>query len=166
MTPSEIDAILRPGDCLLYGPKPGSIFGWLISRKTWHGVSHCEMYTGKGKSFASRDGIGVGLYPLRTDELAYVLRPTDPLDWAAFWKWFYTVNGQKYDWLGLLRFVYTKSGSSGKNEKMFCSEAMTRGYRALGARVFNDQEDADAIAPAQFLTSANLVIVATPLSLR
>ena len=166
MTATELESRLKPGDCLLYGPKPGSFFGWLISLKTWHKISHCEMYTGKGKSFASRDGIGVGLYPLRDTEIAYVLRPTDALDWAGFWKWFYTVNGQKYDWVGLLRFVYTKSGSTGNNNKMFCSEALTRAYRALGAKVFNEAEDADAIAPAAFLTSAGLTIVDTPLSLR
>lgn len=166
MTPCEIESRLLPGDCLLYHPVAGSFFGWLISRKTWHGVSHCEMYTGKGKSFASRDGIGVGLYPLRTSELAYVLRPTQWLDWAAFWKWFATVDGEKYDWFGLLRFVYTTSGSTGNNNKQFCSEAMARGYRALVAHVFNDAEDADAIAPAAFLTSPNLTVVDTPLTLR
>jgi hypothetical protein len=166
MTPQELEPRLKPGDCLLYGPKPGSFWGWVIARKTWHGVSHCELFIGKGKSFASRDGIGVGLYPLRSEQIAYVLRPTAWLDWAAFWKWFYTVNGQKYDWFGLLRFVYTKEGSCGNNDKQFCSEAMTRAYRALAAHVFNDKEDADAIAPANFLLSPALTIVETPLSLR
>lgn len=163
---TNLELRLKPGDCLLYHPKPGSVFGWLIARKTWHNVSHCELYTGKGKSFASRDGIGVGLYPLRESEIAYVLRPGETLDWAAFWKWFYTVNGQKYDWVGLLRFVYTKSGSTGNNDKQFCSEAMARAYRALKAKVFNEAEDADAIVPAGFLLSPNLTIVETPLSLR
>lgn len=166
MTPSEIESLLLPGDCLLYGPKPGSIFGWIIARKTWHGISHCELYVGKGRSCASRDGQGVGQYPLRTDQLAYVLRPTYPLDWAAYWKWFKDVDGQKYDWWGLLRFVYTKTGSTGNNDKQFCSEWLTRAYRALKAKVFNDIEDADAIAPASFITSANLTVIATPLSLR
>src|SRR5690348_3462336 len=125
--PLDVNA-LQPGDCLLYHPVKGSFFGWLIARKTWHDVSHCEMYVGKGKSFASRDGIGVGLYDLRVTELAYVLRPEDSLDWAAFWKWFKTVDGQKYDWFGLARMVYTKSVSTGHNDKMFCSEALVRGY--------------------------------------
>lgn len=166
MTTKEIESLLLPGDCILYAPKPGSLFGWLISVKTYHKISHCEMYVGKGRSVASRDGIGVGQYPWRDTEVAYILRPTNPLDWAAFWKWFYSVNGQKYDWLGLLRFVYTKSGATGKNDKMFCSEFLARAYRALGAKVFNDIEDADAIAPAAFVTSPNLTIIATPLSLR
>lgn len=166
MTRNEIESLLQPGDTLLYSPKPGSFFGWVISKKTWHGISHCEMYTGRGKAVASRDGIGVGLYEWRNTELAYILRPTHPLDWTAFWRWFKTVDGQKYDWFGLLRFVYTKSGSTSNNNKQFCSEFLTRAYRYLGAKVFNDFEDADAIAPANFLTSPNLTILATPLSLR
>lgn len=166
MTDSEIESLLRPGDCLLYRPKAGSVFGWLIARKTWHNVSHCELYTGNGRSVASRDGIGVGAYPWRRAELAYVLRPADGLDWAAFWKWFRTVNGQKYDWLGLLRFAYTKSGSTGNNEKQFCSEFMARAYRYLNARVFSDVEDADAVVPASFLLSPNLIVIATENSLR
>lgn len=166
MTPDEIQSLLLPGDHLLYGPKPGSFFGAVIAVKTWHGIAHCELYTGKGRSVASRDGIGVGAYPLRLEQLAYVLRPVDPPDWFAFWKWFYTVNGQGYDWFGLLRFVWTKGISTGNNQKQFCSEFLCRAGRALGLRVFAVTEDADAIAPATFLTSAGLTIVATPLSLR
>ena len=166
MTPTEIQSLLKPGDCLLYRPKPRSLFGNIIKFKNWHEVSHVEIYVGAGKSVASRDGLGVAQYPWRDSELAYVLRPTYPLDWAAFWKWFQTVNGQKYDWLGLLRFGWFKSIGTGDNSKMFCSEFAARAYRVLNAHVFADAEDADAIAPFQFLTSPNLTWVATPLSLR
>lgn len=166
MTPREIESLLRPGDHLLYGPKPGSVFGFLISVKTWHRISHCELYTGKGKSAAARDGIGVGLFPLRTEQLAYVLRPQGTLDWVGFWKWFYTVNGQGYDWLGLLRFLWFKDIGRGNDGKQFCSEFLVRAGRALMLNIFAQAVDADAIAPANFLTSANLTIVATPLSLR
>jgi hypothetical protein len=162
MDAKQLQDVLQPGDCLLYRPKSGSVFGWLIARKTWHNISHCELYVGKGKSAASRDGIGVGQYPLRETELCYILRPAYPLDWAAFWRWFKTVDGQKYDWFGLLRFAYTKSGSTGKNDKQFCSEFEARAYRMLGAKVFNDSQDADAIVPASFLYSPNLVMVDLP----
>lgn len=164
MTPTEIESLLKPGDCLLY--KPRGFFGSVIKFKNWHAVAHVEIYVGKGKSVASRDGLGVARYPWRDTELAYVLRPDYPLDWAAFWRWFTTVDGQKYDWLGLLRFAWFKSIPAGKNNKMFCSEFAARAYRMLAARVFADGEDADAIAPFQFLTSPNLSWIATPLSLR
>lgn len=166
MNPSEIEGRLKPGDHLLYTPTKGSIFGALIAVKTWHGISHCELYVGKGKSAAARDGIGVGLFPLRTEQLAYVLRPQGELDWFAFWTWFRSVNGQKYDWLGLLRFAWFKSIGTGNDGKQFCSEFLCRAGRKLGLKVFAATEDADAIAPASFLTSANLTIVDTPLSLR
>lgn len=165
LTPDQILALVRAGDQLLYRPQrfdlkhPGWIFGALIRFKTWHNVSHCELYIGKGKSAASRDGVGVGLYPLRTSELAYILRPTQSLDWAAFWKWFYTVNGQAYDWVGLVRFAWFKSIPTTHNDKMFCSEFLTRADRALGVNAFNPDEDADAVAPASFLLSPNLVSV-------
>jgi hypothetical protein len=166
MTPTEIEATLKPGDCLLYRPK--GFFGFLIGKKTWHRVAHCEMYIGKGRSVASRDGKGVAVYPWRNTELGYVLRPlrSDVLDWASFWKWFATVNGQKYDWFGLLRFVHTGEAGKGDNGKMFCSEFLTRAYWALDARVISKQEDADAIAPFQFLVSPNLTVVGTEMSLR
>jgi hypothetical protein len=163
MTPAAIEARLLPGDVLLY--KPTGIFGTLIRIKSWHEISHCEMYVGDSKSVASRDGIGVNVYPWRNTQLVYVLRPTYPLDWASFWRWFLTVKGEKYDWWGLHRFLIASSPSSGDNDKMFCSEFLTRAYRYLNAHVFSDYEDADAIAPFQFLTSPNLTPVLTPTSL-
>ncbi len=164
MTASEIEGTLRRGDCLLY--RPTGIFGTIIKLKSWHDVAHVEIYTGEGKSVASRDGLGVGLYPWRDTDIAYVLRPTYPLDWMGFWRWFKTVNGQKYDWLGLLRFSWFKSIGTNNNNRMFCSEFAVRAYRAMNAHVFNDYEDADAVAPAQFLTSPNVIVIATAQSLR
>lgn len=164
MTPVDIQSLLKPGDCLLYKPK--GFFGWLIKLKTWHNIAHCEMYTGNGRSVASRDGLGVGSYPWRDTELAYILRPPAGLDWAAFWKWFLTVNGEPYDWYGLFRFAWFKEIGGENNGKMFCSEFLTRAYRALGAKVFGDVEDADAVAPGDFLKSPNLTVIATEASLR
>lgn len=144
---------LRPGDCLLYRAK--GIYGLLISLKTWHAVAHCEAYLGAGQSVASRDGIGVGQYPLREAQLWYVLRPQMP-PFAVFpaqvrfereWR------GQGYDWCGLLRFAWRAEVSTLRfNNKQFCSEFLTRWYRAGGLDPFN-HEDADAIAPSTFLQS-------------
>lgn len=162
LTPAQVYALVRPGDCLLYRPTKfdwkhlGAFFGAGIAIKTWHQISHCELYVGNGQSCASRDGQGVAQYPLRTSELAYVLRPSVPLAWPAFWAWFRTVNGQKYDWFGLVRFAWFKSTGGGNNGKMFCSEFLTRAYRALGVTVFNPDEDADAVAPFEFLVSPAL----------
>src|SRR5688500_1194148 len=94
---------LRQGDCLLYAPN--SFWSYAIAVKTWNKVSHCEGYAGKGESVASRDGIGVGRYELRTKGLVYVLRPPAAFDVDRAMRWFATVNGQKYDWLGLSRFI-------------------------------------------------------------
>jgi hypothetical protein len=145
---------LEPGDCLLYAPK--GVYGKLIAFKTWHGVAHCECYMGNGYSVASRDGKGVGTYPVRLTELIYVLRPNEPFDRMKAYDWFIDhANGQKYDWWGLLRFVWTKKVSKAGDDKMFCSEFLTRFYRQGGLQVFNN-EDADAIAPFQFLLTEKL----------
>lgn len=136
---------LQPGDVLLYGAT--GLVGWIISIKTWHPVAHCEIYIGQGESVASRNGIGVGRYPMREAELVRVRRPTLPVDLQEAMRWFATVNGEGYDWLGLLRFA--KPSGHGSATKMFCSEFATRFYRAGGFAPFGD-EDADAIAPCEF----------------
>jgi hypothetical protein len=166
VTPAEIESHLQPFDILLYRPKKGSFFGTVIQFKTWHSISHCEMYVGDGKSVASREGIGVNVYPWRPSELTWVLRPTEPLDIAGFWKWFLTVKGQKYDWWGLRRFEWFSSIPSGNNAKMFCSEFLARACRALQAKVFGNIEDADAIAPFAFILSPNVRGILTPADLQ
>jgi hypothetical protein len=148
---------LQPGDCLLYRPK--GVFGWIIAIKTWHAIAHCEGYVGYGRSVASRDGIGVGEYPLREAELLYVLRPTVPFDvdaaMAAFRaRW----QGQGYDYLGLLRFAWRAPVRDRRfDNRQFCSEFLTRWCRAGGFDPFNG-EDADAIVPFQFLLSNCYVV--------
>lgn len=150
--------ILRAGDCLLYAPK--GFFGWLISIKTWHAIAHCEAYlgpndgTGERESVASRDGQGVQIYPLRTSEIARVLRPTVPFDQDRALAWFnQSAKGQRYDWLGLLRFAWrAKVVPDAKDNKQFCSEFLTRYYRSGGLDPFNG-EDADAIPPFMFTLS-------------
>lgn len=146
---------LRPGDCLLYSRTPflksrlGWFFGLVINVKTWSRFSHVEVYAGNGQSFASRDGQGVGLYPFRASELLKVRRP-DPEKYthSRSVRWFETVDGQKYDWLGLLCF--TLAVERGSNGKMFCSEFATRWYRNAGLLVFNQEFNADRVSPAQF----------------
>ena len=140
---------LLPGDALLYKPK--GFFGWVIAVKTWHMVGHCEVYVGGGKSIASRNGQGVNEYDVNLDNLHSVLRPKVTFDMVKAIEWFMTVKGQRYDWKGLLRFASRKPYSVVIDEnKQFCSEFMTRFYRKGGLPVFRN-EDADSIAPYQFL---------------
>jgi hypothetical protein len=150
---------LVPGDVLLY--YTNSVFGILISIKTWHPVSHVEVFIGNGLSVASRDGKGVNFYPLRTD-IKYVLRPIKQIDLATGMNWFDRVKGQKYDWLGLLRFSWrSRYIPVDPDNRQFCSEFATRFLRKSNLPVFKN-EDADAIAPCQFLTEYYLDDV-TPL---
>lgn len=141
---------LLPGDCLLYKPK--GFFGWVIAVKTYHMIGHCETYIGNGRSVASRDGVGVGEYPLRLDGLVLVLRPNiPPFNITKAIAWYEKkAKGQKYDWKGLLRFVSRKpySGIVSEDES-FCSEFLTRFYRMGDLPVFY-LLDADAIAPFMF----------------
>lgn len=161
--------ILQAGDTLLYRPvsfairTPRTWVGWAFGRaialKTWHSLSHCEVYMGRGMSYASRDGLGVDCYPLRLTELAYVLRPVPGvgerlnLDAGIFW-FFRYARGQKYDWWGLTRFVRTSITPS--STRMFCSAFWLRFYRACGFNPFNARIDADSIAPGQILDSPKL----------
>jgi hypothetical protein len=143
---------LMPGDLLLYAPN--SLAGWIIAVKTWCRVCHCEVYAGLGESAASRDGVGVGLYPLRTKGLARVLRPNRWFDHEKARWYFDTVRGQKYDWRGLLCFaLLAERGTEGKQ---ICSE-FARNYLASGGvQCFNPDYASEKVAPATFLTSLAL----------
>lgn len=150
MTPDELG--LQPGDVLLYSGD--GFFSTLIKLKTWSTVSHCEVYDGYSFSVASRDGKGVGRYPFREDGLIAVLRPIAPFDTFTAHTWFTTVDGQEYDWLGLLSFTSAKYQGQ-ENGKMFCSEFATRYLRAGNVDPFAGY-DADGIAPGEFLKSVAL----------
>lgn len=145
--------ILLPGDVLVYS-RPG-VFGWIIRHATNGNATHTEMYMGGDKTIAARDGKQVGTYDLDVNGLYAVLRPKQTIDMAKVAEWQKTVEGQKYDWLGLLRsFVANKWFH--KDEKMWCSEHTTLGQRAGGIEPFSGPEDtpADSVAPSDFLQSA------------
>jgi len=59
--------------------------------------------------------------------------------------------------LGLLCF--TLAVRSGDALKMFCSEFLTRWYRSGGFQPFSIEQDADRVAPAQFVQSAEFTSV-------
>jgi hypothetical protein len=134
---------LIPGDVLLYRPK--GLFGWIIRIKTWHPVGHCEVYIGNGESVASRDGQGVGRYPLRTSELFMVCRPKGHFNRIAAMKWFLALPKTPYGWLDLLAFAGVKHDAKG----IVCSPFCTEFQRAGGIDIFNG-EPSRFIAPFQF----------------
>lgn len=152
--------VLKPGDCLLYGRTPirvsvlGWFFGLVINIKTWSAYSHVEIYAGNGMSFASRDGVGVGLYPFRPEQLLRRRRPKVGYCHEKAVAWFSSVEGQRYDWKGLLCF--TLAVAQGARDRMFCSEFATRFYRAGDLAVFSPETDADKVAPAQFAQTTEL----------
>jgi hypothetical protein len=145
-------ATLQVGDVLLYRGR--GLYSWFIGLKTWHfNVSHVEVYVGDLQSAASRDGKGVGLYPVRLSDLAYVLRPAVPFQPRAAMWWFYKeANGLSYGWSDLLQFVGLNINGKG----MVCSPFATEFLRAGAVPVFN-KEPALKIAPFQFLTSELLM---------
>ena len=142
---------LLPGDVLLYRGR--GFWSWAIRVKTWSDVSHCECYIGGGKSVASRDGVGVGTYPLRLEGLVAVLRPKAPFDLAAALAWHATVEGQGYDWVGLMNF-YVGKWRGKENGKQFCAEQTTRFQRHGTIEPFHPEFDADCVAPGMFFSSA------------
>lgn len=148
--------MIRAGDVLLYSGT--GFFSKLIKVKTWSAISHVEVSIGNGYSVASRDGQGVGLYPHRATELVAILRPKGPFDVTAAMRWFQTVDGQGYDWLGLMAFYWAKWQGK-ENGKMFCSEFAVRFLRAGGVEPFTPETDADAVAPGEFLKSGALLRV-------
>lgn len=137
---------LKLGDCLLYRPK--GIFGRIIQVKTWHNISHVEVYANFGMSFASRDGLGVNLYPWRDTELAWVLRPSKPLpNPEAGIRYAMGMEGTPYGWGNLLAFV----GLPIKFPGIVCSAFATEIYRHAGWNIF-PTDASDDIAPFEFLT--------------
>lgn len=140
---------LKPNDILLY--RPAGIFGRLISIKTWHAISHVEIYDrvdpdGSRWSVASRDGLGVDRYPLRLSELTYILRPTVPLNRVAGQQYFDSLKGTPYGWVDLLDFIGLNVNTRG----IVCSPFAAGYLRAEGWPVF-PADPINKVAPFQFL---------------
>jgi uncharacterized protein YycO len=151
-------ARLLPGDVLLYNRQ--GFYNTLIRIKTWSVVSHVAVVLDGFTMVESRNGKGVGAYDINLDGLYCVLRPKRRIDIDAAYAWFETVNGQGYDWIGLLAFASAKFQGK-ENGKMFCSEFAARFLRAGGLDPFNGA-DADAIAPSDFLKNSAFKLVEVP----
>jgi hypothetical protein len=146
--------LLLPGDLLLYDRN--GLFNKLIKFKRGEKYSHVEVYIGNSKTVGSRNGEGVARYDLRFDGLAAVYRPKLSLELRIKQglAWFDStdatgkklIDGQKYDWVGLLSFSFAKFQGR-ENNKMFCSEFAVRFLRACGVELFSRDTDADAVSP-------------------
>lgn len=108
---------LKAGDILLYYSN-WSIVDWFIAWRTWSDVAHIEIYRGSGLSFASRNGIGVNIYPFRREGLRYVLRPNDEFDLESALKGFQKLRGLPYGFWDLLVFFSIKRKTKG----LICSQ--------------------------------------------
>lgn len=154
-TPAKPLPELQPGDVLFY--KPAGLFGRLITIKTWGDYSHVELYEGSNPEtpiwgsrnpeslWKWREPTGVRFYPFRAHELGLVRRPITPVDVAKLHDFTTSTVGQKYDWLGLLKFFRI---SKGKMDRMFCSEAVTRALRVATSAQLFDNVDADGVSPS------------------
>ena len=154
---------LIPGDVLLYD-SPGLI-AWVIRMKTWGDVTHTEVYLGErtgrlpdGTSYdgpacaAARGpqdagGGGVQTYPLRTEGLRYVMRPTRPFDLVQMERFHRSCIGQRYDLWGVLR-VFALQGH-GALDRAYCSEHTARmcGTDHGGPGLVNIRYDCDRVSP-------------------
>lgn len=166
-TPPASLPILDCGDVLLFSRT--SFFNRIIQVKTWSRFTHVEIVGGVKdtltRTYASRNGLGVGVYPADYQGLALVLRPcfpcgacAGPFDVLKARAWFYqNAVGQRYDWLGLLNFTYARYVGQ-DNHAMFCSEFATRFLREGGFDPF-PANDADTISPRDFSVCPCLTVI-------
>ena len=141
---------LLPGDCLLY--RPSSVFGWAIAAFTLSKVSHVEIYKGGGISWASRDGIGVNEYSLRTEQLSHVLRATKPLNVGAMAQCFDHLRGHGYDNGTIASFATFGMFKSNVGQEV-CSEFATIMFRVGGLKALFSAKMPSEVAPNEFVKS-------------
>jgi hypothetical protein len=122
MPPDDVIAKIRPGSILLYSSP--SIVDWLIERTG--PCAHVELFLGNGRSFASRNGLGVNYYDLRKDGLI-AIRSHIGVNVDTWVKWADTVVGDGYDWRGLEGFLIDRPTNEPHHE--FCSAVIELGFR-------------------------------------
>lgn len=142
----KIAQMLQPGDLLLY--KGTGFVNWAIRVKTWSSVDHCEIYLGDFESAGARLRGGVHTYPLRFHGLRYILRAKTPWDVEAAKAFHERCIAQDYDLAGLMSFYLAGKGHA---HKAFCSEHNCRMMHEGGFYPFGRNQDADRIAPGNFL---------------
>ncbi len=158
MTPAIIPAF-EPGDLLGYADP--SFVDFNIELFTAGPLAHVEIYVGHGLSFASRNGIGVNLYPMRQDGLSALLRPNkELLDFDSAAAWVETVRGESYDFWGLLSAAIP--GIVEQPKHLFCSAAATLWYRNATWDAAHPECPAVKITPVDFLKFAGFQHLLSP----
>lgn len=142
----NIPTELKIGDICLYDSS--SITDKVIDVKTGDDVSHIEIYAGNGQSWASRNGIGVGLYPFRPDGLKYVRRPLG-FESAEAETYFKSVNGAPYGWGDILASADISTALPGMDCSHFAANIMERGFCGQ----FDHNYDKRKITPRDFKLS-------------
>lgn len=152
---------LKAGDVLLY--YDDILIDALIGFRTWSDVAHVEVYLGNGLSAASRNGIGVNVYPLRLLGLKYVRRPVETFNTEKAFTFARQMSGTPYGWLDLtefygglpkwamrlLRKVFKKVG-------LICSQFGDLILRASDVQAFSEDYPAGKVSPRDFLVTAAL----------
>ncbi len=152
----NIPTDLQPGDICLYftpGNRVSEGIAFAEGVATMAGkVSHVEVYAGDRQSWASRDGIGVDLYPFRSDGLVTVRRPFGTFDEqraaAEFAHLRHTPYGSLDNGDNLLQ-----AGIDRGNGTMNCSHFASVLLEKAGVPQFDHDFDARYIVPADFLKS-------------
>lgn len=150
---------LKPADILLYRPK--GFIGWAIAWRTFSNWAHVEVYVGGGWAVASRDGRGVAQYPVRFSELGRVIRPYETPNMVRGMDWFHAVaDGQKYDFLAILRFIMPHWITRDLDlNRQICSAFAVRFLRNCGVDVVAKDCDADLVAPSDIAKSPATTLV-------
>lgn len=145
---------LQFGDILLYSTK--DIVDELIEWKTSGPVAHVEMYAGQGKSWASRNGIGVNEYSYRSQGLVCVKRPLlAPLESHAR-SWFTApIKGSSYG----LGDIAENMGLHVASKDFDCSHFVAKVLAIGDSPQFDADYDPSLITPRDFLISSASTII-------
>lgn len=147
----QIPDDLKRGDALLYftADITDAIIAWKegdsLDRLR---VSHIEIYAGSGSSWASRNGIGVALYPFRATGLQVVRRPVQTFDAGnRVDEWFMTINGASYGWKDILATAGIRAGGNGVDCAHFAALLM----QVAACPQFSDTINLAQITPFDFV---------------
>lgn len=146
------------GDHLLYGVSGWDLFNRVTRLKTWSPAVHIELYIDDCKSVASRNGLGVNMYPFREGGLIGILRPKQLLDIERGLAWFNKpfnkvthdgVRGRPYGWLDLLQFINIQIQTDG----WICSQFVSLFDEACLFYPFSEQYNDGKIDPGDYFVS-------------
>lgn len=160
-----IPADLLVGDTLLYAS--GTLIDWDIEVKEADDVAHVEVYAGNGMSYASRNGIGVNLYPFRADGLRYIRRNRGTFECEEVDKWFPSVKGLAYGWGDIISELEPNAKGSYTTDLTMCKGVDCSHFAAAIQEValtehFDPQYPKNKISPRDFklsLASYNVPII-------